>query len=165
MIYGYARASTFGPPLAAQLNAFAFCDVVRQEAAPGETAVLDIVVEGLQAGDVLAVTRLDRIGRSVVGLIGFVRALQERGVGLKVLDAGIDTTTTQGGLFLDAVTVFADLERDLVQEQANSEIQAASVGGGQNWKAAGIDGRQVECNSTAAGRRHVAHKRGSPFGR
>lgn len=127
MIYGYARASALGPPLTAQLDALAFCDVVHEEIAQGESAVLDMVVERLQAGDVLAVTRLDRIGRSLASLRGFVRSLQQRGVGLKVLDAGIDTTTTQGGLFLDAMAVFADLERDLVQERASPKIQVASV--------------------------------------
>jgi DNA invertase Pin-like site-specific DNA recombinase len=132
MIHGYVRASFFGPPLTAQLDALSFCDVMHQETAstPGETATLDRLAEQLQAGDVLVVTRLDRIGRSVVGLISFLQSLQERGVGLKVLEAGIDTTTEQGRLFWDVVTVFADLERDLIQEQTTSEMQAASMGVG-----------------------------------
>lgn len=131
MIYGYARVSTAGQSLDAQLDALKFCDVVHQETAStrGEMAVLNAVVESLEEGDVLAVTRLDRLGRSVVGLINLVQTLQERGVGLKVLDSGIDTATTQGRFFLNIVASFAELERDLIRDRTKEGMTAAKARG------------------------------------
>lgn len=131
MIYGYARVSTSGQSLAAQLDALRFCDEVRQESAStrGQLEVLSALVDQLQAGDVLAVTRLDRLGRSVVGLIGLVQSLQERGVGLRVLTGEIDTTTAHGRFFLGVCAAFAELERDLIQERTKEGMQAARVRG------------------------------------
>ncbi len=131
MIHGYARVSTSGQSLAAQLDALAFCDQVHEEAAStrGQLQVLNAVVDQLQPGDVLAVTRLDRLGRSVVGLIGLVQALQERGVGLRVLAGNIDTTTAQGRFFLSVCAAFAELERDLIQERTKEGMQAARARG------------------------------------
>jgi len=131
MIHGYARVSTSGQSMAAQLDALAFCDQVHQESAStrGQLQVLNALVDQLQAGDVLAVTRLDRLGRSVVGLIGLVQSLQERGVGLRVLTGNIDTSTAQGRFFLGVCAAFAELERDLIQERTKEGMQAAKARG------------------------------------
>lgn len=141
MIHGYARVSTAGQSLDSQLDALKFCDVVHQETAStrGDMAVLNTVVSVLEAGDVLAVTRLDRLGRSVVGLINLVQALQERGVGIKVLDSGIDTTTTQGRFFLNVVASFAELERDLIRDRTLEGMKAAKARGAKIGRPQALD--------------------------
>lgn len=131
MIYGYARVSTSGQSLAGQLDALAFCDQVHHEAAStrGRLPVLESVVGTLQAGDTLAVTRLDRLGRSVIGVVGLVQDLQTRGVALKVLAGDIDTGTAQGRFQLNVFAAFAELERDLIQERTKEGMQAARARG------------------------------------
>jgi DNA invertase Pin-like site-specific DNA recombinase len=131
MIHGYARASTSGQSLAAQLDALAFCDQLHQETGStrGLLQVLNALVDQLQPGDVLAVTRLDRLGRSVVGLIGLVQSLQQRGVGLRVLTGNIDTATAQGRFFLGVCAAFAELEQDLIQERTKEGMRAAQARG------------------------------------
>lgn len=131
MIHGYARVSTSGQSLAAQLDALGFCDQVHQESAStrGELPVLDALVERLQPGDTLAVTRLDRLGRSVLGVVGLVQDLQARGVALKVLAGDIDTGTAQGRFQLNVFAAFSELERDLIRERTIEGMQAARARG------------------------------------
>jgi DNA invertase Pin-like site-specific DNA recombinase len=57
---------------------------------------LDAALAYLRPGDVLVVTKLDRLGRSIRNLIDLAALLEERGVGLRVLQQGIDTTTPAG---------------------------------------------------------------------
>lgn len=131
MIHGYVRVSTSGQSLAAQLDALAFCDQVHEEWASTsrQLEVLDAVVDGLQAGDVLAVTRLDRLGRSVAELIELVQSLQARGIGLRVLNGEIDTATPQGFFFLGVCAAFAELERDLIQERTQEKMPITQARG------------------------------------
>ncbi len=57
---------------------------------------LDLVLARLRADDILVITRLDRLGRSMLHLITLGADLRERGIGLKVLEQGIDTATAEG---------------------------------------------------------------------
>lgn len=128
MIHGYARVSTAGQQLASQLDALAFCDQIHQEAAStrGDLPVLaQLINKQLAKGDTLAVTRLDRLGRSVPGIVQLVADLQARGVNLKVLAGDIDTSTAQGRFQLNVFAAFAELERDLMQERTREGLQAA----------------------------------------
>jgi DNA invertase Pin-like site-specific DNA recombinase len=72
----------------------------------------------VRKGDVLHITKLDRLGRSLTDLKGIVDKLSERGVDLKVLDQPIDTTTAAGRLFFHMVGAFAEFERDLINDRA-----------------------------------------------
>lgn len=131
MIHGYARVSTSGQSLDAQVGALAFCDQVHQESAStrGALPVLDALVKSLQPGDTLAVTRLDRLGRSVLGVVGLVQDLQARGVALKVLAGDIDTSTAQGRFQLSVFAAFSELERDLIRERTLDGLAAAVAKG------------------------------------
>ena len=86
MIHGYARVSTANQSLQSQLDALAFCDQVHQEVATtrGRLLVLEALLKNLESGDTLVVTRLDRLGRSVVSLIRMVETLAARDRGVKV---------------------------------------------------------------------------------
>ena len=112
---GYARVSTQEQNLDAQTDALeaAACDKVFVEHASGVLAkrpALDDALEYLREGDTLVVTKLDRLGRSVRNLKEVADGLERRGVGLKALSQGIDTTTPGGRLFFHmlAATAFVD---------------------------------------------------------
>ena len=99
---GYARVSTREQNLDAQTDALraAACEKVFVEHASGVLAkrpALDEALDYLRDGDTLVVTKLDRLGRSVRNLKEVADGLQRRGVGLKALSQGIDTTTPAGG--------------------------------------------------------------------
>ena len=121
-IYGYARVST-GPGLG-----FPGCRVdgrrlrqglpgegKRGEDRPGELAK---VIRRLEAGDVLMVSRLDRLARSTRDLLNVVQAIGERGAGFKSLkDRWADTTTPHGRLMLTVLGGLAEFERDLIRSR------------------------------------------------
>lgn len=102
MIYGYARVSTDGQTLDAQLDALkaAGADKVFQETALGGDSnrkELAKLMRGLNAGDVLLVTRLDRLARSTRDLLNVLYEVGSRGAAFRSLaDAWADTTTPHG---------------------------------------------------------------------
>ena len=103
MKIGYARVSTAEQNLDLQRDALkaAGCEKVITDKASGATAArpgLEKVKELLRAGDTLVVWRLDRLGRSLRDLIGWMTYLDEEKVGLLSLHEAIDTTTTSGKL-------------------------------------------------------------------
>src|SRR5262249_14178635 len=98
-IIGYARVSTTGQDLGIQINALkaAGCEVIRSEKRSGTTtegrAEQQTVLDFLRPGDVLMVTRIDRLARSIGDLQDIVRALKARGASLKATEQPIDTST------------------------------------------------------------------------
>ena len=87
-------------------------------------------LEFLQAGDVLLVWRLDRLGRSMGHLVGLVEELQQRGVGFRSLcDGAIDTTTASGELVFHIFSALAQFERRLIQERTRAGLAAARARG------------------------------------
>ena len=102
-LLGYARVSTADQRLDLELDALktAGCQRVWSDTASGsltERPELARLFDHLRPGDTLAVWRLDRLGRSVRHLTHLVGGLVERGVGLRSLQEGIDTTTSGGRL-------------------------------------------------------------------
>src|SRR5215470_11068187 len=120
-IYGYARVSTDGQTVAAQVAALraAGCAKVYSETASGaktDRAELAKALRVLQPGDVLVVTRLDRLARSTRDLLNTLHALGERQVGFKSLvDTWADTTTPHGRLMLTVLGGLAEFERELIR--------------------------------------------------
>ena len=119
-IYGYARVSTDGQTLAsqdAQLHA-AGCAKVYSEKASGartDRPELAKLVRRLGEGDVLMVTRLDRLARSTRDLLNILDTVAKAGAGFKSLaDAWADTTTAHGRLMLTVLGGLAEFERALI---------------------------------------------------
>jgi DNA invertase Pin-like site-specific DNA recombinase len=119
-VYGYARVSTDGQSLAsqdAQLHA-AGCAKVYAEKISGarsDRPELAKVLKRLGHGDVLMVTRLDRLARSTRDLLNTLDAVAKAGAGFKSLgDAWADTTTPHGRLMLTVLGGLAEFERELI---------------------------------------------------
>ena len=133
-LVGYARISTRTQDLAgqvAQLRA-AGVDDVRTEHGSGASRrpVLDQLLAELVAGDVLTVTALDRLGRVGRSLIELVDDLEARGIGLRVLSYGLDTTDpVSGKVILYVFAALAEAERALMVERTRNGLAAARAAG------------------------------------
>jgi DNA invertase Pin-like site-specific DNA recombinase len=90
---------------------------------------LDKALDYARPGDVLVVSKLDRLGRSLRNLLELSALLAEREVNLRVLDQPIDTTTPAGRLFFALVAAFAEFERDLISERTRDGLAAARARG------------------------------------
>jgi Resolvase, N terminal domain len=119
-VYGYARVSTAGQTLASQdsqLHA-AGCAKVYAEKVSGaksDRPELAKVLRRLEAGDVLVVTRLDRLARSTRDLLNILDAIGKAGADFRSLgDAWADTTTPHGRLMLTVLGGLAEFERELI---------------------------------------------------
>jgi DNA invertase Pin-like site-specific DNA recombinase len=83
----------------------------------------------VRAGDALVIWKLDRIGRSLKHVVELVDGLQRRGVGLKVLTGGIDTTSSTGRLVFGIFATLSEFERDLILERTMAGLAAARARG------------------------------------
>lgn len=132
---GYARVSTTDQDLSVQLAALraAGCDVVRSEKVSGAStngrAELATILDFIRAGDVLMVTRIDRLARSIADLQDIVRTLKAKGASLKATEQPIDTSTAAGKAFLDMLGVFAEFETNLRRERQMEGIAKAKAAG------------------------------------
>jgi DNA invertase Pin-like site-specific DNA recombinase len=119
MIYGYARVSTDGQSVEAQVRQLtkAGCRKVFRETASGaktDRAQLRKALDQLDAGDVLMVTRLDRLARSTRDLLNTLATVADRKAGFRSLgDAWADTTSPHGRLMLTVLGGLAKFECEL----------------------------------------------------
>ncbi|AOF95377.1 recombinase family protein [Sphingobium sp. RAC03] len=127
MLIGYARVSTPEQDLAPQLAALieAGCEKVFSDKASGAKANRAGLTDALshaREGDVLVVWKLDRLGRTMKGLVDLAAHLAERKVGLRSLTDGIDTAGTAGKLVFHIMAAMAEMERDLVRERTTAAL-------------------------------------------
>jgi DNA invertase Pin-like site-specific DNA recombinase len=156
MLVGYARVSTDGQSLEAQRAELrdAGCDVVFLETASGartDRSQLTRAVGKLGTGDVLVVTRLDRLARSTRDLLNVLATINDRGAQFRSLrDVWADTTTPHGRLMLTVLGGLAEFEREL--------IRARTTEGRARARARGVKlGRRPKLS--AAQRAFVAQER------
>ena len=97
----------------------------------------------LSKGDVLMITRIDRLARSIADLQDIVRAVKAKGADLKATEQPIDTTTAAGKCFLDMLGVFAEFETNLRKERQLEGIAKAKEAGAYKGRPASIDAAQV----------------------
>jgi DNA invertase Pin-like site-specific DNA recombinase len=134
-VIGYARVSTIDQSLDIQVAALkaAGCEIIRSEKRTGTTttdrAELKTVLDFLRAGDVLTVTRVDRLARSIGDLQDIVRAVKVKGASLRATEQPIDTSTAAGKCFLDMLGVFAEFETNLRKERQLEGIAKAKLAG------------------------------------
>lgn len=132
----YARISTADQnpdhQIDALLRAGAERDNVYLDRASGAKASrpqFDVVLRMLRLGDTLKVTRLDRLSRSVLHLVTSGAELRMRGVGLYVIEQGIDTDTMEGRAMFGMLSVLAELQRELIVANTNDGLVAARARG------------------------------------
>jgi DNA invertase Pin-like site-specific DNA recombinase len=148
-VIGYARVSTTDQDLSIQEAALraAGCDVIRAEKQSGTStqgrAELRTVLDFIGKGDVLLVTRVDRLARSIGDLQDIVRALKAKGAILKATKQPIDTGIAAGKCFLDMLGVFAELETNLRRERQLEGIAKAKADGVYKGRKPSIDQAQV----------------------
>ena len=149
-IIGYARVSTIDQNLEIQEHALrdAGCDTIRSEKRSGTTTAgrdeLRTVLDFLRTGDVLMVTRIDRLARSIGDLQDIVRAVKARGASLKATEQPIDTSTAAGKCFLDMLGVFAEFETNLRRERQLEGIANAKERGVYKGRKASIDPAKIK---------------------
>jgi len=148
-IIGYARVSTTDQDLSIQESALhaAGCDMIRAEKRSGTTTAgreeLRTVLDFLRTGDVLMVTRIDRLARSIGDLQDIVRQVKARGASLKATEQPIDTGTAAGKCFLDMLGVFAEFETNLRRERQLEGIAKAKAAGIYKGRQSAIDATRV----------------------
>src|SRR5271165_6695281 len=162
VLVGYMRVSTSEQNLALQRDALegAGCERFYEDTCSGsvtERPGLARALDNLRSGDALVVWKLDRIGRSLGHVVELVAGLQAKGIGLKVLTGGIDTTSSTGRLVFGIFATLAEFERDLIKERTMAGLMAARARGRRRPAAANDahqaahghddDGRTEQCRN------------------
>src|SRR2546423_1861050 len=138
MKYGYARVSPGGKSesvdaQARQLTKAGCKKVIRDlhvSGAKTDRAQLRRVIEALAPGDVLMVTRLDRLARSTRDLLNTLAAISDRKAAFRSLgDVWADTTTSHGRLMLTVLGGLAEFERDLIRQRTTEGRERAKARG------------------------------------
>ena len=130
MIYGYARVSTAGQlrdgnSLEEQIAALKQygCQEIISESFTGKTMQrpeFQTLLERLEEGDTLVVTKLDRFARTAIDGVETVRILFNRGVRVHILNMGLVENTLTGNLILTVMLAFAEYERGMIVERTQT---------------------------------------------
>jgi DNA invertase Pin-like site-specific DNA recombinase len=135
MKIGYARVSTIDQDLAVQRQQLkdAGCEQIHEEKMSGTTTQgrdeLATALRCLRPGDVLCITRIDRLARSLLDLLIIVNDLKARGVSLLITQQSIDTRMAEGEMFLKQLGIFAEYETNLRRERQLEGIVKAKAKG------------------------------------
>ena len=135
MIVGYARTSTVEQVAGfeAQLKELkaAGCEKLFREqvSSVAARAQLQAALDYVREGDVLVATKLDRLARSVANLMTIIKTLEDKQVGLRVLNLGMDTQTPTGHLMLTVLGGVAQFEREMMLERQREGIAKAKAQG------------------------------------
>lgn len=145
----YARVSTRGQSLSTQVEKLeqTWCEKIYQEKITGTSRVkrqeLENALDYVRRGDVLYITKLDRLARSVHDLTQIVSTLQRKEVGFIVLDQDIDTTTSTGRLLFHMISAIWEFERDLINERTAEGIAKAKANGVKFWAKPKLTEQQI----------------------
>jgi DNA invertase Pin-like site-specific DNA recombinase len=134
MLIGFARVSTEDQLLDLQLDALknAGCVRIFNDRISGSRSYrpgLEEALSHLRTGDILVTWKLDRLGRTVKGLVDLIAQLAEQGIQFRSLTDGIDTTTPAGRFFFHVMASLAQMERELIAERTKAGLIAAKKRG------------------------------------
>ncbi|WP_336719020.1 recombinase family protein [Chryseobacterium mucoviscidosis] len=134
MEVGYARVSTNEQNLELQIEALKKVGISKifEDKISGvksEKPNLTKLLEFIRKDDTLVVWRLDRLGRSTIGLIQLVNELSEKGIHFKSLSENIDTSSASGKLIFQIFCVLAEHERNVLIERTNAGLKSARARG------------------------------------
>ncbi len=134
-VWGYARVSTKDQDLSIQIDELtkAGCQNIRSEKITGtsldERQELKTLLEFMNTGDTLVITRFDRLARSLKDLLKITTQLKEMAVELKVLNQSFDITTNEGKLFMSMLGAFAEFETNIRRERQLEGVAKAKADG------------------------------------
>ena len=136
MKVGYARVSSTTQDLELQKHALlkAGCEKIFSESVSGKDnnrTELIKMIDSLRAKDTVIIYKIDRIARSLKGLIDIIELLKNKKVNLISLDSGdsVDTTSPMGKAFFQIAGVFAELERGMISARTKAGIAKAKIDG------------------------------------
>jgi resolvase-like protein len=145
-IIGYARVSTQDQHLTGQLEALkaAGADPIFREKISGARAdrpQLAKLMASIKAGDVVLVTKLDRLGRSTRELLDLIERISKAGAAFRSLgDPLWDTSSSQGRLLSTLLAAIAEFERDLIRERTGGWPETRHGEGREVWAQAEVVG-------------------------
>lgn len=147
---GYARISTGDQDLRRQYDALeeVGCTRIFEDTASGTRSTTDrtgmvALMDHAREGDKIVMVELSRAGRKTSDLLAWVEELDERGIGLVVLNLGIDTATPGGRLVLTIMAALSEMERALLVERTVSGLAAARRRGRVGGRPRALTGEQV----------------------
>jgi len=150
VLIGYARVSTADQNPAHQTDALRRAGVAEADiyvdhasGAKASRPQLDLVLRLLRKGDALKITRLDRLGRSVLHLVTLGAELRECGVELHVIEQGIDTSTMEGRAMFGMLSVLAELQRELIVANTRDGLAAVRARGRKGGRRPKLNADQV----------------------
>ena len=158
MIIGYARTSTADQiaGFEAQLRELqaAGCEKIFQDKASSVVirTQLQSAIEFVREGDFLVITKLGRLARSVSDLMMIVQNLENKKVGLRILNLGMDTRTPTGKLMLTVLGGIAQFEREIMLERQKEGIAKVKAEGKyKGRKSVALDLQQEVVRLVASG--------------
>ena len=134
-VFGYARVSTLDQHLTGQLAALkaAGADPIYREKISGVRAdrpQLARLMKALKSGDVVVVTKLDRLGRSTRELLDLIDRISKAGASFRSIGDPIwDTGSSQGRLLSTMLAAIAEFERELIRERTGDGRKRAMAAG------------------------------------
>jgi len=135
MLIGYARTSTVEQKAGFEAQQVelgkAGCEKVfsEQTSSVARREQLETALDFCREDDALVVTKLDRLARSVAHLVEVTKALDAKGAHLRILDMGMDTSTSTGRLMLNVLGSVAQFEREVMLERQREGIAKAKAEG------------------------------------
>jgi len=134
MLIGYARISTQDQSLELQFSALnkMGCEKIYQDKlsdAKNNRPGLQQALDQLRKGDTLIVWKLDRLGRTVKGLIDLVNQLHEKNIHFKSITDNVDTSTPSGRFFFHMMASLAKMEKELMVERNKAGLACAKSQG------------------------------------
>ncbi len=143
---GYARVSSVGQSLEIQLSKLKNCDKIFEEKCSGidgSREQLRGCLNYIREGDVLIVTRLDRLARSTLHLCQIAEILEKKGVTLVVRDQHIDTDTSAGRLLFNMLGAIGQFETEIRAERQSEGIKRAKEKGTQFGRRAKMNAEEI----------------------
>lgn len=151
-IVGYARVSTDKQDEARQLSELRAHGITQTRNIYTDHAVsgaktsrpdYDRMVDDLASGDVVVVTELDRLGRNTGHVITTIAELREKGIHVRSLADGIDSSTDMGEVMMQLLAVFAGVERRMIQRRTKSGLAEAKAQGRVGGRPPKLDAKQA----------------------
>ena len=147
-IVGYARVSSVGQSLDIQVAALKAegCTKVFSDKLTGTTAQrpdFQALRNWVREGDVVVACKMDRLSRSLRDLLSFIDEMKSKKVEVKILNCGVDTTTSTGKLMLQMLGAVAEFENELRAERQAEGIKAALKNGVKFGRPRALDDAQI----------------------